>query len=285
MTEPLRFAILTDTHFVPEGQTIYGFDPRAMLGHALGFIRDKLPRVDFLIVTGDLTDRAEPEAYRSLAGMLSGLPFPVIAMLGNHDRRAPFRQAFPLAPDTGGFVQTVRVLDQATIIALDTLCEDEPGHHGRLCGVRLDFLEEAMAAAPRDRPVLLFQHHPPLDLSIPPMDAIRMVDAEAELAVFERVGRKPDHMFFGHVHRPISGSWEGIPFHLQRALMHQVAARFDEPGRIRGAVEPPDLGYVSVSRGNVVIHSCPFLYDGPVFDLESPAAAAAASPAELGVHG
>lgn len=281
MTAPLRFAVLTDLHFVPAGQRIYGFDPRKNLRRALAFL-ETLPQVDFLVIAGDLTDRAERAAYESLRAELAVLRIPVILMLGNHDARAPFRAAFPDAPDQGGFVQGLHVFDQASLITLDTLTEDEPGHHGRLCPARLGFLEDALRAAPADRPVLLFQHHPPMDLAIPPMDAIQLRDAEAELAAFAHAGRRPDYLFMGHVHRPISGLWHGIPFHIQRALMHQVHHEFDQPGRIMGAIEAPDLAYVSVEAGLVLIHDCSFGYDGPVFDLESPEAAAVASPQELG---
>lgn len=280
MTTPLRFAVLTDLHFVPAGQTIYGFDPRENLRRALTFL-DTLPQVDFLLICGDLTDRAERAAYESLCAELAALSIPVILMLGNHDARAPFRATFPQADNVDGFVQGLHIFDQASLIILDTLTEDEPGHHGRLCEKRLAFLEDALRAAPADRPVLLFQHHPPMELSIPPMDAIRLRDGDAELAVFERAGRKPDYLFMGHVHRPISGLWHGIPYHIQRALMHQVHHEFDQPGRIMGAIEAPDLAYVTVSDGNILIHDCSFGYDGPVFDLESPKAAAVASPQDL----
>lgn len=283
MTTSLRFAVLTDLHFVPAGQTLYGFDPRESLRRALAFL-DTLPQVDFLVIAGDLTDRAELAAYESLRDELAALRLPVILMVGNHDARAPFRSTFPKAPDENGFVQGLHVFDQASLITLDTLTEDEPGHHGRLCETRLAFLETALREAPSDRPVLLFQHHPPMDLSIPPMDAIRLRDEASELAVFERAGRKPDYLFMGHVHRPITGLWQGIPYHIQRALMHQVHHEFDQPGRIMGAIEAPDIAYVTVSHGNVLIHDCSFGYDGPVFDLESPVAAAVATPQDLENH-
>ena len=281
MTAPLRFAVLTDLHFVPAGARIYGFDPRACLRRALAFL-DTLPQVDFLVIIGDLTDRAEQAAYESLQNALSSLSIPVILMVGNHDARAPFRAVFPDAPrDANGFVQGLHVFDQASLITLDTLIDEAGVHHGTLCEARLAFLESALRAAPADRPVLLFQHHPPMDLSIPPMDAIRLRDDAAELATFARAGRKPDYLFMGHVHRPITGLWHGIPFHIQRALMHQVHHEFDQPGRIMGSIEAPDLAYVTVSNGNVLIHDCSFAYDGAVYDLESPEAAAAATLQDL----
>lgn len=284
MTTPLRFAVLSDLHFVPEGQTIYGFDPRACLARALAFLKT-LPQVDFLVIAGDLADRGDPGAYASLRSVLADLPVPVIPMVGNHDDRAAFRASFPDAPrDDHGFVQGLHVFDRASLITLDTLDETEPGHHGRLCVDRLAFLETALREAPADRPVLLFQHHPPMGLSIPPMDAIRLRDAAEELATFDRAGRRPDYLFMGHIHRPITGLWRGIPYHVQRALMHQVHHEFDQPGRIMGATEAPDLAYVTVRDGDVLIHDCSFTYDGPVFDLESPEAAAVATPADLVNH-
>ena len=284
MTAPLRFAVLTDLHFVPEGQTIYGFDPRACLARALDFL-NTLPQVDFLVIAGDLCDRGEPGAYTSLRDALADLPVPFILMVGNHDNRSAFRAAFPDAPrDAHGFVQGLHVFDRASLITLDTLDEAEPGHHGRLCDDRLAFLETALRTAPADRPVLLFQHHPPMDLSIPPMDAIRLRNAAEELAAFDRAGRWPDYLFMGHIHRPITGLWRGIPYHVQRALMHQVHHEFDQPGRIMGATEAPDLAYVTVRDGDVLIHDCSFTYDGPVFDLESPDAVAVATLADLVNH-
>ena len=43
-----------------------------------------------------------------------------------------------------------------------------------------------------------------------------LTNGEAERDVIARTP-KPDYMFMGHLHRPIAGSWRGIPFHIQRA--------------------------------------------------------------------
>jgi hypothetical protein len=49
------------------------------------------------------------------------------------------------------------------------------------------------------------------------MDGIKLANPEAEWDVIART-RKPDYLFMGHLHRPISGIWRGIPFHIQRVL-------------------------------------------------------------------
>lgn len=45
-------------------------------------------RADILALCGDLTDRGEPEEARALARVLSAVPLPIVAVLGNHDYQA-----------------------------------------------------------------------------------------------------------------------------------------------------------------------------------------------------
>jgi 3',5'-cyclic AMP phosphodiesterase CpdA len=277
----MKFIVLTDTHFVPDGRKLYGLDPAHNLSIAIERINTTHSDIAFVIVSGDLAHWGEPDAYASLAALLDRLNAPTILMMGNHDKRDAFRGVFPTADrDAHGFVQRVRVFDAATIITLDTLNEATPDHAGMLCDSRLAFLEQALASAPDDRPLLLFQHHPPFDSGLRYMDTIKLANGDAEWQVIART-RKPDYMFMGHLHRPIAGLWHGIPFHTQRALTHQVAFDFETEGQIPGTHEPPDYALVSIDGGDIVIHQCPFLYRGPAFSLHDARAQAAQSPDEL----
>lgn len=282
MTQALTFLILTDTHFVPPGGRLYGLDPQARLQAAIDCINRDHPELDFVIITGDLAHLGEPEAYRSLSETLAGLQVPVILLLGNHDSRPDFIEAFPEAPrDRDGFLQLVRSYPAATVITLDTLDEETRGGHGVLCERRRDFLAQALRGAPTDRPVLLFQHHPPFDTGMPHMDRIKLVNGPDLHAVFETTGRKPDYLFMGHLHRPISGTWQGIPFQVLRSLNHQVAFDLDRADHIPGTHEAPDYALVRVRDGQVLVHQRSFLYEGPLYSLQDPEAVAARAPEEL----
>lgn len=270
----MRIALMTDLHFVPAGRRLYGLDPRARLEAALADLATQ-PPVELILITGDLAHRGEPAAYESLAEVLAGAPAPVWLMMGNHDLRGPFREVFPEADDDGaGFVQGMRASPDATLITLDTLDEERDGHAGRLCPRRLAFLERALGDAPRDRPLLLLQHHPPFMTGLPGMDRIRLTDHAEEAAVIART-RQPDLLVMGHVHRPISGVWQGIPYHIQRGLNHQVDYRPDLTDGIAGTHEVPDYSLVTVAAGDIQIHQISFLYDGPRFLLHDKAAEAA----------
>lgn len=268
----MKFVILTDTHFVSRGRKIYGLDPSERLAAAIDRINRTHPDIAFVIVTGDLAHWGEDAAYENLAAVLGTLNAPSILMMGNHDKRDAFRRYFPgVAIDPAGFFQTMQVFDAATIVTLDTLNEAAPNHAGLLCEARLAFLEQSLASAPHDRPLLLFQHHPPFDTGLRYMDTIRLANPDQQLAVLLR-RRLPDYLFMGHLHRPIAGVWHGIPFHIQRALAHQVAFDLETVDHIPGSHEPPDYSLVTVTGAQIVIHQCSFLYDGPVFSLHDKAA-------------
>ncbi|RZN34722.1 phosphodiesterase [Bradyrhizobium sp. Leo121] len=268
----MKFVVLTDTHFVASGRRIYGLDPAERLAAAITCINRDHPDLAFVIVTGDLAHWGEDAAYEHLANVLALLNAPTILMMGNHDRRDTFGRYFPgVVRDGDGFVQSMQVFDAATIVALDTLNEAAPNHEGLLCERRLAFLEHALTSAPNDRPLLLFQHHPPFDTGLRYMDTIRLANPDAEWEVIART-RRPDYLFMGHLHRPIAGLWNGIPFHIQRALVHQVAFDLDTQGHIPGSHEAPDYSHVTVSSGQIVIHQCSFMYVGPRFSLHDKAA-------------
>lgn len=277
----MQFAVLTDTHFVAPGRKLYGLDLTARLEAAVATINRDHENLAFVVITGDLAHWGEAAAYANLASVVREFRMPTILLMGNHDKRAPFRTAFPGADrDGAGFVQSVRKLDGATIVTLDTLDESAPNHEGILCRDRLAFLEEALATAPKAKPLLLFQHHPPFDTGLRYMDRIKLRNGADEWAVIQRT-RRPDLLFMGHLHRPVGGTWNGIPFHIQRALGHQVAFDLVTADHTPGSHEPPDYALVTVSDGAIVIHQCSFLYEGPRFSLHDANAQAAQSVAEL----
>jgi 3',5'-cyclic AMP phosphodiesterase CpdA len=270
----MKFVVLSDTHLVQAGGRLHALDPAANLAQAVHVINRDHGDIAFVVINGDLTHLGECAAYEVLKSALGRLHVPAILLVGNHDLRAPFRTVFPNADDDGhGFVQSIRVLDEMTLITIDTLDEGATTHAGRLCEKRLRFLESALGDAPRDRPVLLFQHHPPTDTGLPSMDSIKLYHAEDEWAIFERI-RLPDFMFFGHVHRPVTGIWRGIPFHIQRAVSHQVGFDLQTWRSIPGTHEPPDYSLVTVIGRDITILERSFLYGGPAFSLGDHAALA-----------
>lgn len=274
----MKFVVLTDLHLVAPGRRLYGLDPRERLEAALTDIAAHHADADFLVITGDLAHGGDRAAYEMLRSALNGFPLPAHLLIGNHDDRATFRQVFPSAPtDENGFVQQVIKTAEGTIILLDT--NQSGTHSGAVCAQRLAWLERTLAEN-FGQPVFLALHHPPLPLGIPPMDAIALAEPEAFGNLVQQHG-SVRAMFFGHVHRPIHGTWNGVPFFTQRGLNHQVALTLDAASGIPATLEPPCYSVATLNGPTMVVHTHDFLDISPRFDLFDPRAEQAQSIAEL----
>src|SRR5262249_57465992 len=84
------------------------------------------------------------------------------------------------------FVQFVVDDYPVRLIGLDTVV---PGKgEGALCARRLAFLERALARE-REKPTVIFMHHPPFDCGIVHMDRIRLLEVAERRAETRRPSR------------------------------------------------------------------------------------------------
>ena len=226
----MKILHVTDTHIVPEGETLHALDPaerlEAVLSHARGHHAD----ADLMVLTGDLTDRGDAASYARLKRMLGDLPFPVRLLLGNHDNRESFCAAFPDEPrDDGGFVQSLMEIPGADdrLLFLDT---NQTGlNGGRFCETRRDWLRRTLAAA-ADSPVTVFLHHPPVDHVMAHFDNIGLTDRQALMEILRAHPGGIRHLFFGHIHIPLTGTLAGgIGYTAGRGPAHQFRQEFGNP--------------------------------------------------------
>jgi 3',5'-cyclic AMP phosphodiesterase CpdA len=208
----MLIAQITDIHI--------GFDPDAK-PEELNRIRfravlDRLIKApnapDLLVLSGDLTDRGDAESFTKTAAMLSKRGFDLLPMVGNHDTRKELLRAFPDCPiapaDKDGFVHYVVEREGLRIICLDTL--EEGRHGGAFCDKRRDWLRSQLEQS--DLPCVLFMHHPPIISGIDWMDPAPgepwMTNIADAIAGHER---KIQAIHCGHLHRPISTQFCGVP--------------------------------------------------------------------------
>lgn len=262
----MKLIHLTDPHLMPPGEMLYGLDPQARLTAAIDHIMQENFDVECMVVTGDLTHWGDASAYALLKEQFARLPFPTHPLIGNHDARPAFLDAFPNTPcDPNGFIQYRVETAAGRFLMLDTV--QEGTHAGWYDAERQDWLRGELAdAAATGIPVYVFAHHPPFPVHIRMMDLISVVQADEMAALLTESGADIRHYFFGHVHRPISGSWRGIPFSTLYGTSHQVAMDLGPQDDTPMTHEPPAYNVVILTKDQTVVHACPFTYDGPVFD-------------------
>ena len=241
----MKLIQMTDTHLTASGRTIGGRDPNANFERALTHALDQHPDAEALVITGDLSDRGARSDYERLKYRIERLPLPVHLAIGNHDDRAAFLEVFPELADTDGHVQKVFALSRGTGIVLDTWGPDSSAGH--YCSVRCAWLDRALAGI--EGPAYLFMHHNPVPTHLAPRDRIMLQDTEAFGAAVDRHRDRLGHIFFGHCHLPLSGSFHGVPVSAPRGTNHAGIANFHETETIFVS-GLPEAYAVIVARNN-----------------------------------
>lgn len=248
--------VMSDLYLWRQGGRVAGRDPggrfRAALDHALTHHGGAAA----LVLLGDLTETGADEDYAWLRDTLSGLPMPLLPMLGNHDRRDAFGAAFPEAPRTAaGHVQGMLDLAAHRILTLDTLDTGADGAaraRGRLCAARLAWLEAMLDGRASRRP-LVFTHHPAAPVGIPWLDSIALADSGRLLALLARHG---GHLVSGHVHRTVSGSRDGVGWTLVGSTSHRNPLDLGRDAPSPGPEAPGGYGLVLLEDdGGVAVHA------------------------------
>lgn len=255
----IKIVHVSDTHVVAAPHRLYGLDPRERLARAVADIGLRHDDADLCVVTGDLAHWGEADAYAAFAGAWDTVTIPTVFLIGNHDDRETFTRVVPGAMvDADGFVQGRREIGDLTCLFLDTVAEGT--HAGAFCARRRGRLARTLEDIPGE--VAIFMHHPPFAVGVAPMDAIALADAEAFAAVLEPHRARIRHLFFGHLHRPVFGSWRGISYSGTRGLNHQLSldGHLRVDGReaspdIVGSREPPGYAVALIAEDRVVVHA------------------------------
>ena len=179
-------------------------------------------RPDMLVLSGDITDHGDAESFATTVAALRDCPFPVLPMVGNHDSREGLLAAFPhIAPAPDGFLHYVVDAPLGLrIICLDTL--EDGRHGGAFCAARADWLAARLAEAPH-APTLIFMHHPPVVAGIDWMDPAPDEPWIMRLHAVLHRQTQVQAIHCGHLHRPITTRFAGIPLGVTPSVAPLVA--------------------------------------------------------------
>lgn len=226
----MKLIHLTDLHLVAPGEKLFGFDPTERLRQTIVRINRDHADAELCAVTGDLTDAGDLASYELLRDVLRELRVPTRLLLGNHDIRENFARAFPEEPrDQTGFVQSVH--------------ESSAG--------RLEWLLARLAETP-DVPAYLFAHHPLQPIGLPHFEPWNTENWRPIMQALVAAGNVR-HVFHGHVHVDVGGTWSGIPFSASRGVAHQIIPNFTR--RDADFVEDaPAFDVALIDADSVLVH-------------------------------
>jgi len=227
---PIVIAHLSDPHL--DARPV----PLSRLRQVLAAVRE-LPRLDAVVVTGDIADRGLASEYQAFMPEIAGLP-PTIVTTGNHCLKAAFEAN--VGPrnsqiDVGGL----------RIVGLDTAVDGRD--EGLLDDATLSFARNAIATAPGA--VLLACHHPAVDIGHLAIDAIKLANPDA-LAGLIASSPSVAGVLTGHVHTPHVTQFAGVPLIGAPGIVSTL--RINEVDRIAvDGAAPPGFAVHTIDRGRL----------------------------------
>ncbi|MCP4384276.1 MAG: serine/threonine protein phosphatase [Hyphomicrobiales bacterium] len=166
------------------------------------------PKLDAVMVTGDLTDGGTVQDYELFASVIAPIDAPVFVVPGNHDRREGLRAAFADRLPFGDrrFLNYEATCGAIRVIGLDTQIE------GRIDGGlepdTLDWLEERLSQ-PAEGHTYILMHHPPCPSGLAALDGMALTRGGDRFGELVRSYEGSLHILAGHLHRPYQTIWNG----------------------------------------------------------------------------
>ena len=264
----MKLIWLSDLHLTPERKPLYGYEPQARLEVAIEYIVEFHGDADYCVLSGDLVNDGDEACYRLLDQLLSDAGIKYLALPGNHDHRQNMEAALKLSDDKQeSFIQYSVSQDGVRIIGLDTLHEGKSS--GQFCQARMQWLDEQLESD-RTTPTIVFCHHHPDVLHLPMQDEERLTDGEALVSRLSQA-ENVKHLFFGHVHRPVSGTFDRLPFTALPSAALQAPLPYPSWNwdNFTPAKESPALGIIHATKNNVVCHFHDFCQSTDFFQAEA----------------
>jgi 3',5'-cyclic AMP phosphodiesterase CpdA len=254
-------AHVSDTHLLAGDARQYdAIDTAARFASALDRLSRMDPAPQALVLTGDLADLGQPEAYRRVLEMVepvaARMGAQVVWCMGNHDDRAAYsRELFGAESEE----PQDRVYDVAglRIVSLDT---SVPGwHHGELTDSQLAWLRDVLAT-PAEHGTILALHHPPIPSPMLPVAEVIELLHTDRLADVVR-GSDVRAILGGHYHFTSHSTFAGIPVSVASATCN-----LSDPARLGRFISAVD-GNTSVNAVHVyadrVVHTVVPLPEAP----------------------
>lgn len=251
----MRILQLSDSHLRGDGSLSFRrVDTRRCLDEAAKHLEGLAQKPDAMVITGDLADQGNQEAYHILYETLSRLHLPVYAVPGNHDRRDYMRRIMPrwcpAQDDIAPFLCYTVEEDASRMVMLDSM---SPGSHsGHFPPDVAAWLAGKLAQRPRT-PTLLFMHHPPFVTGMGAMDE-PFEDVE-RLAAIVRANPQV-RLCCGHMHRPIVTMWQGCVALTAPAISMQIELDLSSAGGDAFRMETPGYLLHHLEGGEWNSHVC-----------------------------
>lgn len=256
-SNPSHFIMhISDTHLLGDTSNLYDSfvnGDETLLRLTLG-IEQSGATPDAIVVTGDIADKGEPEAYFKIKGIFDKLEqrlnTKVIWVMGNHDDRAAFKQILLNQEASYAPVDEIHNLNGLRLIVLDTTV---PGHHyGYIEDDQLQWLDDVLNH-PAEHGTILALHHPPAPSMLPLAATVELRDQFRLAKVLQHHTDEVKSIIGGHLHYSSFSTFCNIPVSIATSTCYTQDLNVISGGN-RGMAGGQGLNFIHVYKENV-LHS------------------------------
>lgn len=204
----MRYAHLSDLHL---SQTkVAGVLPNAdaIVEDIVHDVRRISEGLDFVVVSGDMTDDGDPASFQRFETLFETIGLPVFVVPGNHDGPAGYFRYRETSKLFATWDITNRVVDlpELRLIGIDTCIEGATT--GRIDAKALSLVQQEVVRQDAG-PLIIIMHHPPIPPGMRDFDAVAQLEGSDQMLEIIRRSGVPQIILSGHVHRPYFGSRHG----------------------------------------------------------------------------
>lgn len=198
----MRLAHVSDLHLGLEGAA---GDPKDVAMAIVADLTGVSEVLDLVVVSGDLTEKADPRAFGEFVQMFDAIGVPVAIVPGNHDGPTGMHAFGRTSRIFAEWHITNRVVEVAGVrlLGLDTCIEATT--EGALDEEGLVLLEQEVARKSGGRLVVVM-HHPPLVLGLKRFDGFCQLEGRERFMEVMGTAHEQVIVLSGHVHRPYVAS-------------------------------------------------------------------------------
>lgn len=211
MQSNTTFIHLTDLHLGTTDDDHLHSDTTETLHQILDLVATVTPKPDFIIASGDLTNRGDAESFRRLKQIMADkVDVPVVYALGNHDTRPGFYEGMGVeSADPDAPYDHDVVLSGIHIVTIDSTTPGLIG--GTIEPEQFDWLAQTLDRHP-ELPKLIVVHHPPAlgeEADVAHWRTIHFPQSQRFRDLLK--GRNIIGILSGHIHHDRVSVWHGIP--------------------------------------------------------------------------
>ena len=251
----MRIAHISDFHLPSKpGQKLNGALPDANLIEALAVLKQQNPKPDLIVLGGDLLEDGPKGSYDAIVDLFKDVQVPLHTVAGNHDdlktlKKSSLVEESKRESGYGSFDH-----GKHHFVLLNTTRTGKP--HGIIDDEQLLWLSEDLWAN-RNKPVLIFMHHHPIESGVPWLDKMKLENADAFWKIVPPYSKNILGVFFGHLHIQLSTVFRGILVAGTPAVCFQYSANNDA-SKSEISPEQPGFNLIDVNNWQVRVRTVRF---------------------------